>query len=122
MDADGGASTSDLQSQSDPLLPCDPVRMAAARFCLPVLVLMLAVLALTHGMRGAGPKKCCFRFNETPMEKENVVAYMKTSQRCSRPAVLLKTAAGRQLCVRPSAPWVKEVISYLDTMDQSSSM
>uniref|UniRef100_A0A8C7WXW3 Chemokine interleukin-8-like domain-containing protein n=1 Tax=Oryzias sinensis TaxID=183150 RepID=A0A8C7WXW3_9TELE len=122
MDADGGESTSDLRSQSDPFLPCDPVRMAAARFCLPVLVLMLSLnISVLTGMRGAGPKKCCFRFNETPVEKENVVAYMKTSQRCSRSAVLLKTAAGRQLCVRPSAPWVKEVISYLDTMEQSST-
>ncbi|XP_024120001.1 monocyte chemotactic protein 1B [Oryzias melastigma] len=96
--------------------------MAAARFCLPVLVLVLAALALTHGMRGAGPKKCCFRFNDIPIEKEKVVDYVKTSQRCSRPAVLLKTVAGRQLCVRPSAPWVKEIISYLSAEGQSSSM
>ncbi|RVE71386.1 hypothetical protein OJAV_G00051300 [Oryzias javanicus] len=95
--------------------------MAAARFCLPVLVLVLATLALTYGMRGAGPKKCCFRFNDTPIQKENVVDYRKTSQRCSRDGVLLKTVTGRQLCVRPSAPWVQEIISYLNAEEQSSS-
>uniref|UniRef100_A0A3Q4I4J8 Chemokine interleukin-8-like domain-containing protein n=1 Tax=Neolamprologus brichardi TaxID=32507 RepID=A0A3Q4I4J8_NEOBR len=38
--------------------------MAAPRLALSVVVLMLAVIALTEGMRGAGPKKCCFRFND----------------------------------------------------------
>ncbi|XP_030587287.1 C-C motif chemokine 4-like [Archocentrus centrarchus] len=89
-------------------------RMAAARLTLSVVVLMLAVIALTEGMRGPGPKKCCFRFNEKEVPKAKVVSYSKTSQRCSQAAILLNTAAGRQLCVKPSAPWVKELIAYLD--------
>lgn len=39
------------------------------------------------GLRGIGPKKCCFRFIENP-PKGRVVSYMRTSQRCSNPAVL----------------------------------
>ncbi|XP_074533050.1 chemokine (C-C motif) ligand 35, duplicate 1 [Halichoeres trimaculatus] len=89
--------------------------MAAPRFALPVFVLLLAVIALSEGMRGDGPKRCCFKFHETPLAKGRVVSYMKTSQRCSNPAVLLTTVKGRQLCVRPSATWVKELISYLNT-------
>ncbi|XP_037538590.1 monocyte chemotactic protein 1B-like [Nematolebias whitei] len=85
-----------------------------ARLTLSVVVVMLAGIALTEGLRGVGPKKCCFRFNNKQVSKEKVVGYMKTSQRCSNPAILLKTKAG-QLCVRPSEPWVKELISYLDT-------
>ncbi|KAL4004104.1 copper chaperone [Sarotherodon galilaeus] len=88
--------------------------MAAPRLALSVVVLMLAVIAVTEGMRGAGPKKCCFRFNDQEVPKGRVVGYVKTSQRCSKPAILLNTVAGRQLCVRPSAPWVKQLISYLD--------
>nr|QZC92293.1 chemokine (C-C motif) ligand 35 [Sebastes schlegelii] len=88
--------------------------MAAPRLALSVFVLMLAVIALTEGLRGVGPKRCCFRFNENEVPKERVVGYIKTSQRCSNPAVLLKTVAGRQLCARPSDAWVGKLISYLD--------
>ncbi|XP_067447166.1 monocyte chemotactic protein 1B-like [Thunnus thynnus] len=84
------------------------------RLALSVFVLMLAAVTLSEGLRGSGLKKCCFRFNEKPVPKGRVVSYIKTSQQCSIPAVLLKTEAGRQLCVRPSAPWVKELISHLD--------
>ncbi|XP_020508427.1 chemokine (C-C motif) ligand 35, duplicate 1 [Labrus bergylta] len=87
--------------------------MAALHLTLSVFVLLLAV-SLNEGMRGVGPKRCCFSFNETPVAKSRVAGYVKTSQRCSNPAILLKTVAGRQLCVRPSAPWVKSLISYLD--------
>ncbi|XP_032378372.1 monocyte chemotactic protein 1B-like [Etheostoma spectabile] len=88
--------------------------MAAPRLALSVVVLMLAVIALSEGLRGVGPKRCCFRFNENEVPRDRVASYIRTSQRCSNPAVLLKTVAGRQLCVRPSATWVKQLISYLD--------
>ncbi|XP_044050212.1 monocyte chemotactic protein 1B-like [Siniperca chuatsi] len=88
--------------------------MAAPRLALSVFLLMLAVITLSEGLRGPGPKRCCFGFNEKPIPKGRVLGYIKTSQRCSNPAVLLKTVAGRQLCARPSDAWVKELISYLD--------
>ncbi|XP_078114108.1 monocyte chemotactic protein 1B-like [Sander vitreus] len=88
--------------------------MAALRLALSVVVLMLAAITLSEGVRGVGPKRCCFRFNENEVPKDRVAGYIRTSQRCSNPAILLKTVAGRQLCVRPSATWVKQLISYLD--------
>ncbi|XP_034389992.1 chemokine (C-C motif) ligand 35, duplicate 1 [Cyclopterus lumpus] len=88
--------------------------MAAARLALTVLVLMLAAVTLTEGLRGVGAKKCCFRFNENEVARDKVVGYIRTSQRCSKPAVRLNTVAGRQLCTRPSAAWVKELIRHLD--------
>ncbi|XP_034056194.1 LOW QUALITY PROTEIN: C-C motif chemokine 3-like 1 [Gymnodraco acuticeps] len=90
--------------------------MSAPRLALCVCVLMLAVFTLTEGLRGAGPRRCCFKFNEREVPRGRVISYVRTSQRCSNPAALLRTVAGpRQLCVRPSAPWVKNLISYLDT-------
>ncbi|XP_068459524.1 monocyte chemotactic protein 1B-like [Clinocottus analis] len=89
--------------------------MAAARLALTLLVLMLAAAAVTEGLRGAGPKRCCFRFHEKAVPRGQVLGYIRTSQRCSKPAVLLKTVAGRSLCARPSAAWVQELIGQLDT-------
>ncbi|XP_040019559.2 C-C motif chemokine 4-like [Gasterosteus aculeatus] len=96
--------------------------MAAARLTLSVLVLMLAAASLTEGLRGAGPKRCCFRFNENKVPSNNVVGYTKTSQRCSNPAILLQTVTGRKLCVRPSAAWVKELIDAKFVQGERSNL
>uniref|UniRef100_A0A3P9NH88 Chemokine interleukin-8-like domain-containing protein n=1 Tax=Poecilia reticulata TaxID=8081 RepID=A0A3P9NH88_POERE len=80
-----------------------------------MMSLRYSLCFLLAGLRGVGPKKCCFNFNDKPVSKERVVSYIKTSQRCYNSAILLNTVAGRQLCVKPSAPWVKDLISYLDT-------
>ncbi|XP_071750812.1 C-C motif chemokine 4-like [Centroberyx gerrardi] len=89
--------------------------MAAPRLALSVFVLLLAAIALSEGMRGPGPKRCCFRFTDKQLPKGRVTGYIRTSQKCSNPAVLLQTVAGRQLCARPSDSWVKNIISYLDS-------
>lgn len=86
-----------------------------ARLALSAIVLLMAVIAFTEGLRGAGPKKCCFKFNDKPVSKDRVVSFKKTSQRCSNSAILLNTVVGRQLCVKPSLPWVKDLVSYLET-------
>ncbi|KAM3608675.1 uncharacterized protein V6R79_002821 [Siganus canaliculatus] len=88
--------------------------MAAPRLALTVFMLLLAVVALTEGMRGSGPKTCCSKFHLRPVPQERVASYTRTSQRCSNPAIVLRTVFGRQLCVKPSATWVKELVSYLD--------
>ncbi|XP_026166164.1 monocyte chemotactic protein 1B-like [Mastacembelus armatus] len=88
--------------------------MAAPRLALSVFVLMLAVITLSEGLRGPGPKRCCFRFNETPLPKERVVGYIRTSQRCPNPAILLKTVTGNHLCVKPANTWVQDIIKALD--------
>ncbi|XP_028287293.1 C-C motif chemokine 4-like [Parambassis ranga] len=90
------------------------MKMAAPRLALSVFVLLLAAVALTEAVRGIGPKKCCFAFHKNPVKGERVESYIKTSQRCSNPAVLLKMVTGKQLCVRPSDSWVKEIINKLD--------
>ncbi|CAJ1057061.1 chemokine (C-C motif) ligand 35%2C duplicate 1 [Xyrichtys novacula] len=88
--------------------------MSAPRLALSVLVLLVAAIALSEGTRGGGPRRCCFDFIETPVARARVVGYMKTSQRCSNPAILLNRVKGHPLCVRPSAPWVQKLISKLD--------
>uniref|UniRef100_A0A3B3U218 Monocyte chemotactic protein 1B-like n=2 Tax=Poecilia latipinna TaxID=48699 RepID=A0A3B3U218_9TELE len=92
-----------------------------ARLALSVIVMMVAFIALTEGLRGVGPKKCCFKFNDKQVSKDKVMSYLKTSQRCSNSAILLNMVTGRQLCVKPSTPWVKDLITYLDTKNISGA-
>ncbi|XP_056138187.1 monocyte chemotactic protein 1B-like [Lampris incognitus] len=87
--------------------------MSAPRLALSVLVLVLAAIALSEGMRGTGPKRCCFAFTERQIAKKRVISYTNTSQQCTNRAVLLKVRAGYKLCARPSDPWVMDIISYL---------
>ncbi|KAM7414048.1 hypothetical protein PAMA_019052 [Pampus argenteus] len=86
--------------------------MAAPR--LGLLVLVLACIALSEGLRGFNKNKCCYRFVDKQLTKTQVVSYTKTSQKCTNPAVLLRTTRDRVLCVRPSATWVKNLIRDLD--------
>uniref|UniRef100_A0A3Q3WFI0 Chemokine interleukin-8-like domain-containing protein n=1 Tax=Mola mola TaxID=94237 RepID=A0A3Q3WFI0_MOLML len=88
--------------------------MAAPRFALAALVVMLAVITLSEGMRGSGPKKCCSSFSKKWVHKDSVVNYIRTSQRCPKRAVILRTVEEKTLCVNPTAPWVKQLMSYLD--------
>ncbi|XP_054884047.1 monocyte chemotactic protein 1B-like [Poeciliopsis prolifica] len=92
-----------------------------ARLALTAIVMMMAFIALTEGLRGIGPKKCCFRFNDKPVSQDKVLSYTRTSQRCSNRAILLNTVAGRQMCVRPSETWVKNLIIYLETREASGA-
>ncbi|XP_054633089.1 C-C motif chemokine 3-like [Dunckerocampus dactyliophorus] len=80
--------------------------------CLCVLVLLVA---LSEGLRGWGPKDCCFRFQERAVPKGRVLSYVKTRQQCSVPAVRLKTLLGRHVCARFSASWVRDLMKHLDT-------
>lgn len=89
--------------------------MSAARPALTAVVLLLAVIALSEGLRMAsGPKKCCFEFTRQ-FPKTRVASYTRTSQQCPIPAVLLNTVKGRQVCARPNESWVMGIVNYLDS-------
>ncbi|XP_069570398.1 C-C motif chemokine 4-like [Brachyistius frenatus] len=96
--------------------------MASPRLALSVVVLLLAAVAMTEALRGAGRKKCCHQFKKTPVPKGLVTGYFKTSQICSKAGIMLKMATGRQLCVRPSDPWVQKLVSYLDAKSTPGKM
>ncbi|XP_051917064.1 C-C motif chemokine 13-like [Hippocampus zosterae] len=88
--------------------------MMASHLPLSVLVLLLVAVTFSEGLRGFGPKNCCYRFNENPIASQRVVSYVKTPQQCPIPAVRLRTVMGRYMCARSSASWVKNLISELD--------
>ncbi|XP_003979251.2 monocyte chemotactic protein 1B-like [Takifugu rubripes] len=88
--------------------------MAAPRLALAGFVLLLAVITVTEGLRGSGPRRCCTRFNKRQVQQDKVLSYTRTSQRCAIPGVFLKTVGGNTLCARSSVDWVKDLIRHLD--------
>ncbi|XP_077374167.1 monocyte chemotactic protein 1B-like [Festucalex cinctus] len=81
---------------------------------LSALVMLLVAVTLSEGLRGSGPKGCCYSFNNKPIPSQRVVSYVKTPQQCPIPAVRLKTVLGRHMCARSSASWVKILINDVD--------
>lgn len=89
-------------------------RMASPRFTLVAVVLLLAALTLTEAIRGSGPKRCCSRFHTKPVDVDKVKGYVRTSQRCPQPGVILKLIKSKTLCVKPTDQWVKSIIKQVD--------
>ncbi|XP_061532521.1 C-C motif chemokine 2-like isoform X2 [Phycodurus eques] len=85
-----------------------------SRLPLSVLVMLLIAITLSEGLRGSGPKDCCYHFNENPILPKRVVRYVRTPQQCPVAAVRLKTVMGRHMCARSSASWVKDLINHID--------
>ncbi|XP_061678884.1 chemokine (C-C motif) ligand 35, duplicate 1 [Syngnathoides biaculeatus] len=86
-----------------------------SHFPLSVLMMLLVAITLSEGLRGSGPKDCCYHFNKNPIPQKRVVSYVKTPQQCPIPAVRLKTVMGRYMCARSSASWVKDIINTMDS-------
>ncbi|KAG9272026.1 C-C motif chemokine 3-like 1 [Astyanax mexicanus] len=89
--------------------------MAALRFLLlSAVVVLLSAVTFTEGMRySSGPKACCFEFTSTPVKLNMVKSFSFTSQQCSKEAILFVMKRGRQVCAKPSDPWVQKHIQLL---------
>ncbi|XP_072519142.1 C-C motif chemokine 4-like [Salminus brasiliensis] len=89
--------------------------MAALRLLLvSAVVVLLSMVTFSEGMRyGSGPKSCCFDFTRQPVKLSMVKSFSYTSQQCSKEAVLFIMKKGRQVCAKPSDPWVQEYMKTL---------
>ncbi|KAM9470466.1 monocyte chemotactic protein 1B-like [Clarias gariepinus] len=87
---------------------------------LSAVVVLLSAVTLTEGMRyKASPNVCCFSFQSRPLKPSMVTSYSLTSPQCSKQAVLFKTRKGKEVCAKPTDPWVKELIKLVDNKSGS---
>ncbi|XP_036423665.1 chemokine (C-C motif) ligand 35, duplicate 1 [Colossoma macropomum] len=91
--------------------------MAALRLLLlSAVVVLLSAVTFSEGMRyGSAPKSCCFDYTQKSVKLSMVRSYSFTSQQCSKQAVLFTLKKGRQVCARPTDPWVKDHIKALSS-------
>ncbi|NXF09915.1 CL3L1 protein, partial [Smithornis capensis] len=67
--------------------------------------------ALTDGV----PTSCCLSYHQKPIPLYLINSTYTTSSSCARPAVVMVTKKGKQLCVDPQAPWVQERLKHFQT-------
>ncbi|XP_017277548.1 uncharacterized protein LOC108239381 [Kryptolebias marmoratus] len=62
-----------------------------------------------------GPDNCCFEFYDKIIRRSLISSYVRTDYRCAKAGVIFTLTKGRRICVDPSRPWVKKIISKQDT-------
>ncbi|NXB99351.1 CL3L1 protein, partial [Orthonyx spaldingii] len=57
---------------------------------------------------------CCFTYTSRPIPHRMIHSAYMTSSSCSKPAVVLVTRKGREVCADPSAHWVQKYLELLE--------
>ncbi|KAG8524337.1 C-C motif chemokine 17, partial [Galemys pyrenaicus] len=63
--------------------------------------------------------ECCLEFNRKPIPLRRLVGWGRTSEECSKMAILLITAQGRVICSDPKDPKTKRALKYLQRAKKS---
>ncbi|KAM9356139.1 C-C motif chemokine 4-like [Pholidichthys leucotaenia] len=88
--------------------------MVKTIFILVTCILLFASFAMVTSQNGFGPGKCCFDFYPRSLPKKRVVKFNYTNGLCSKTGVLFTMQSGAEVCVNPSVPWVKKIITDLE--------
>ncbi|XP_030588017.1 C-C motif chemokine 3-like [Archocentrus centrarchus] len=76
-----------------------------------LLLLMLPVYYCTNNNQGvnvSSPGECCFKFFTGRIPAKNVVSVTKTHSGCLEKAFVIRTAAGRRVCVSQNVTWAQK--------------
>ncbi|XP_064275424.1 C-C motif chemokine 3-like [Passer domesticus] len=85
------------------------------------VLLLVAICSLAEAdlrvSRSAPPAKnnarntpCCYSYVSRPVPRQLISSAYMTSMSCPRPAVVLITKKGSQLCADPKADWVQKYL------------
>ncbi|XP_057572339.1 regakine-1-like [Hippopotamus amphibius kiboko] len=87
------------------------------RVSLATLAFLLTLAAL-HSEADKEPADnvtvCCVTYTSRRIPLSYVKNYERTSDQCSKPAVIFQTKRGKLLCADPGEAWVQKSIEYLD--------
>ncbi|XP_041909102.1 C-C motif chemokine 5-like [Corvus kubaryi] len=57
---------------------------------------------------------CCHTYISRPLRRSMIRSAYMTSNSCPKPAVVLVTRKGTELCANPEARWVQEYLKHLE--------
>ncbi|NWV25587.1 CCL3 protein, partial [Origma solitaria] len=57
---------------------------------------------------------CCFRYISRRVPLSLIHSAYRTSNSCSKPAVVLVTRKGMNVCTDPKAPWVQKYLKHFE--------
>uniref|UniRef100_A0AAQ5XX34 Chemokine interleukin-8-like domain-containing protein n=1 Tax=Amphiprion ocellaris TaxID=80972 RepID=A0AAQ5XX34_AMPOC len=76
-------------------------------------------LLLTFNIDGAklstAPGNCCFNFYTRPLPANRVSNVIKTHSSCLRPAFIVQTVRGRQICYSQTFQWALDQYQKINT-------
>ncbi|XP_062404328.1 C-C motif chemokine 3-like [Sardina pilchardus] len=83
------------------------------------LVLVISVSA----QYGPTTQRCCKEYypSTQAIPEKKVVSYFKTSNSCYLTAIVIKTMAKKEFCVKPDLTWVEKIVTKLDKMKLAST-
>ncbi|XP_037374038.1 C-C motif chemokine 17 [Talpa occidentalis] len=88
--------------------------MASLKMLLLIALLLGASLQDTHAARAPNVGlSCCFTFNTQAIPLKKLVGWYRTSEECSKVAIVLITVQGRSICSDPKDPKTKRAVKYL---------
>ncbi|KAM6206162.1 C-C motif chemokine 3-like [Sarcoramphus papa] len=60
---------------------------------------------------------CCFSYMQRPIPRRFITSAYRTSSKCAKPAVILVTRKGREVCADPQAPWVQAYLEHFQMLE-----
>ncbi|XP_026057601.1 C-C motif chemokine 4-like [Carassius auratus] len=86
-----------------------------------LMSLLLLVLFCSIQLTSSAPhaleteSSCCFQFYNKIIPLKRVVSFYRTGSNCPRPAIVFRTAAGREFCLDPYNSWVNSHIAEVNS-------
>ncbi|XP_036131964.1 C-C motif chemokine 17 [Molossus molossus] len=94
--------------------------MTPVKMLLLVTLLLGASLQATHAARGTNVgRECCLEYFQGAIPTRRLVAWYRTSEDCSKRAIVFVTVQGKFICMNPDETKVKAAIKYLKNVMKS---
>ncbi|XP_040894816.1 C-C motif chemokine 4-like [Toxotes jaculatrix] len=78
-----------------------------------VLLTVCCCNAIPVAVNDIKPIRCCYRFSERDLPLKLVSDITKTRRSCARPAFIVHTVRGKQICYSETFPWAVNVYKQL---------